>query len=328
MAITILTETDLRSCVTMDLEALNAVEEGFVRFAQGDATVPPAMGIDIPEHRGEVHIKSAYVHGLDSFAVKIASGFYGNPGKGLPMSSGMMILLNATTGFPEAFLLDNAYLTELRTGLAGALAAKYLAREKLNTVGVVGAGAQGRYQIQALRLVRDFERLLVFDTNSEILAKYVDDMSAELGITVEPVTGVAELVRDSDLVITATPSRTPYLKAEWMHPGLHITAMGSDGPDKLELEPEAVARADRIVCDRISQCFTLGELHHAFDAGLITEDDASELGELAAGIAKGRQSDEEITMCDLTGVGVQDTAIALLAYQRAMEKGLGSQIQA
>jgi ectoine utilization protein EutC len=328
MEITILTETDLRSCVTMDQDALSAVEEGFVRFANGEATVPPAMGIDIPEHRGEVHVKSAYVHGLDSFAIKIASGFYSNPDKGLPMSSGMMILLNATTGFPEAFLLDNAYLTEVRTGLAGALAAKYLAREKLDTVGVVGAGAQGRYQIQALRLVRDFKRLLVFDTNSEILAKYVADMSAELGMTVEPVFGVAELVRDSDLVTTATPSRTPYLKAEWMHPGLHITAMGSDGPDKLELEPAAVARADRIVCDRKSQCFSLGELHHALEAGCVAENDVSELGDLAAGIKPGRANDEEITMCDLTGVGVQDTAIALLAYQRAMEKGLGSQIQA
>lgn len=328
MAITILTETELRSCVTMDQDALIAVEEGFMRFARGKATVPPAMGIDVPEYQGEVHVKSAYVHGLDSFAVKIASGFYGNPDKGLPMSSGMMILLNATTGFPEAFLLDNAYLTEVRTGLAGAIAAKHLARKTIETVGVVGAGAQGRYQIQALRLVRDFERLLVFDTNSEILAKYVAEMSVELGLPVEPVSEVAELVRESDLVTTATPSRSPYLKAEWMHPGLHITAMGSDGPGKLELEPAAVARADRIVCDRKSQCFTLGELHHAFDAGLITEDDATELGELAAGLKPGRADDAEITMCDLTGVGVQDTAIALLAYRRAMEKGLGSQIQA
>ena len=118
------------------------------------------------------------------------------------------------------------------------------------------------------------------------------------------------------------------MKAEWMHPGLHITAMGSDGPDKLELEPAAVARADRIVCDRKSQCFSLGELHHALEAGCVAENDVSELGDLAAGIKPGRANDEEITMCDLTGVGVQDTAIALLAYQRAMAKGLGSQIQA
>ena len=328
MHITILNEAELRDCVSIDMEALQAVEVGFAQLARGETVVPPAMGIDVPEHQAEIHVKSAYVHGLDGFAVKIASGFYGNPDKGLPMSSGMMILFNATTGFPQAFLLDNAFLTELRTGLAGAIAAKYLAREKLHTVGVVGAGSQGRYQVLSLRLVRDFERLLIFDTNSESMEQYVADMSAELGIEVAAADDVAALVGESDLVVTATPARSPFVKAEWMHAGLHITAMGSDGPDKLELEPEAVARADRVVCDRKSQCFTLGELHHAFDAGLITEEDTIELGDLAAGLANGREADEEITLCDLTGVGVQDTAIASLAYERAVAKGLGTTIEA
>ena len=327
-SITILTEADLRACVSMDLDALRAVEEGFVRMAKGQATVPPAMGIDVPEHSGEIHVKSAYVNGIDSFAVKIASGFYGNPEKGLPTGSGLMVLLNATTGFPQALLLDNGFLTELRTGLAGALAAKYLAREKLETVGVVGAGSQGRYQIQALELVRDFDRLMVFDENSGATTRYVTDMSAASGLEVTPAADVGELVCASDLVVTATPSRSPFVKAEWVHPGLHITAMGSDGPEKLELDPEVLARADVVVCDRKSQCLLLGELHHAFAAGFISEDAALELGEIAAGAASGRTSDEEVTVCDLTGVGVQDTAIALLAYGRAMEKGLGTQIRA
>ena len=311
----------------MDLDALCAVEEGFARLARGEATVPPAMGIDVPEHRGEVHVKSAYVFGFDSFAVKIAAGFYDNANKGLPTGSGMMVLLNALTGFPQAVLLDNGFLTELRTGLAGALAAKYLACEELDTVGVVGAGMQGRYQIQALRLVREFKRVLVYDANAANMVSYVADMSVDLGVEVSPAADVAELVRCSDLVVTATPSREPYLSAEWLHPGLHITAMGSDGPDKQELAPEVVTRTDRVVCDRKSQCFSFGELHHAFEAGCISENDVSELGELAAGDKPGRMSDDEITMCDLTGVGVQDTAIALLAYQRAMERGLGIQIE-
>lgn len=325
-AITVLTETDMRACVSVDLEALGAIEEGFVLLAQGQATVPPAMGIDVPEHRGEVHVKSAYVGGLDSFAVKIAAGFYGNPEKGLPTGSGMMVLLSAKTGFPQALLLDNGYLTELRTGLAGALAAKYLARESLRTVGVIGAGSQGRYQVQALSLVRDFDRLIVFDTKLESAEKYVTEMSGELGIEVTAVSDVAELVGQADLVVTATPSRKPYLSAEWLHPGLHITAMGSDGPEKGELEPEVLSRADRVVCDRKSQCFGLGELHHAAVAGVIAEDDVSELGEIAAGDKPGRESDDEITVCDLTGVGVQDTAIALLAYERAVKRGLGTRI--
>ncbi len=322
--ITVLTEADLRACVSIDLDALGAIEEGFVLLARGQATVPPAMGIDVPEHRGEVHVKSAYVGGLDCFAVKIAAGFYGNPDKGLPTGSGMMVLLSAKTGFPQALLLDNGYLTELRTGLAGALAAKYLARELLRTVGVIGAGSQGRYQVQALRLVRDFERLMVFDTDRKRAEQYVTEMSAELRIEVTAASDVAELVGQSDLVVTATPSRTPYFQAEWLHPGLHITAMGSDGPEKRELEPGVLNRADRVVCDRKSQCFALGELHHAAAAGVIAEDEVSELGEIAAGDKPGRENDDEITVCDLTGVGVQDTAIALLAYERAVERGLGT----
>lgn len=327
--ITILTETDLRECVSMDRDALRAVEEGFIRLARGEAILPPAMGIDVAERRGEVHVKSAYVRGMDGFAVKIASGFYDNASRGLPTGSGMMVLLSASTGFPKAVLLDNGFLTELRTGLAGALAAKYLARDKLDTVGVVGAGSQGRFQIRALRLVRDFKRVLVYDSDPANLARYVADMSAELGIEIAAGSDAAEVVCSSDLVVTATPSRSPYVRAEWLHPGLHITAMGSDGPEKSELEPAVVSRADRVACDSKSQCFALGELHHAREAGCIPDEHAiSELGELAAGIRTGRVGDEEITLCDLTGVGVQDTAIAQLAYERAKARGLGLQIEA
>ena len=326
-SILILTEADLRECVTIDLDALSVVEKAFVGMATGAAIVPPAMGIDVPEYQGEVHVKSAYVRGLDSFAVKIASGFYRNTDKGLSTGSGLMVLLNAATGFPQAVLFDNAYLTELRTGLAGALAAKYLARDNLETIGVVGAGSQGRYQVRSLRLIRDFKRLVVYDTNAESVANYVADMSRELGIEVVPAADVAEVVRSADLVITATPSRTPFLSADWLHAGLHITALGSDGPEKRELEPEVLSRVDKVVCDRRSQCAGLGELHHALDAGLISEEETFELGDIAAGDKPGRINDDETTLCDLTGVGVQDTAIALLAYERALEKGLGTEMK-
>jgi len=128
--------------------------------------------------------------------------------------------------------------------------------------------------------------------------------------------------------VTATPSGEPYLRAEYLHPGLHITAMGSDGPEKLELDPRVMAKADKVVCDRKSQCSLLGELHHALEAGLVSEDAVLELGTVAAGDVPGRTDENEITVCDLTGVGVQDTAIAFLAYQRAVEKGLGTTIEA
>jgi ectoine utilization protein EutC len=283
--------------------------------------------IDIPQNRGEVDIKTAYVHGLDRFAIKVASGFLDNPSLGLPYGSGMMIVISARTGFLEAILLDNGYLTDLRTGLAGGIAAQYLARQPIETAGVVGSGMQARYQIRALRLARDFQRVLVYGRTPDHVRRYVQEMERELGVEVLAAGDPEEVVRRSDVVVTTTPSLEPYLKAEWLYPGLHITCVGADAEHKQEVFAEALGRANRLVCDRKLQCFRLGELHHALEAGVISQDDdITELGDLTAGRRPGRQSDQEITICDLTGIGVQDTAIALLAYERAVAKGLGVSI--
>ncbi len=328
MKVHILVEAEIRSCVSLDDEAMTAVARGFTCLAEGKATLPPIIRIDIPENRGEVDIKSAYIHGLDRFAIKVASGFLDNPLLGLPYGSGMMVIMSARTGFLEALLLDNGYLTDLRTGIAGAIAARYLAPEKIDTAGVIGSGTQARYQIKALKLERDFRRLLVYGIVPEQVDRYVQEIQSELGVEVMKADHPEQVIRHSDFVVTATPSRDPYLKAEWLHPGMHITCMGADAEHKQEVYPEVFGRADRIVCDRKSQCFRLGELHHALEAGVIAlEDEIYELGELTAGRLPGRQSDDQITVCDLTGVGVQDTAIALLAFERALGKGLGIAIE-
>jgi ornithine cyclodeaminase len=176
-------------------------------------------------------------------------------------------------------------------------------------------------------LVRDFRRLIVYGIESQQVRRYAEAMGSELGIDVEIADRPEAVVRQSEIVVTTTPARQPYLRVDWLHPGLHITCMGSDAPHKQELYPDVFERADRIVCDRKSQCFRLGELHHALEAGVLSEQSCIwELGELTAGRAPRRQSEEEITLCDLTGVGVQDTAVALLAYQRALGKGLGVRI--
>ena len=236
----------------------------------------------------------------------------------------MVVVLSAKTGFCEAVMLDNAYLTDLRTGLAGAVAARRLAPETVRTVGVLGAGAQARYQVRALRLVRDFERVLVSARDAGRTAAYAAEMGESLGLPVEAATPEA-LVRESELVITTTPARSPIVDAAWLHPGLHITAMGADLPGKQELDPEVMRRADRVVCDRREQCLAMGELQHA--AELLEGGNAPvELGELTSGRAPGRQSAEEITVCDLTGTGVQDTAIASLALARARDLGAGTRL--
>jgi len=323
--VTLLTEAELRRCVELDVEAIAAVEDAFTRLANGEAAMPPIVCVDIPEHRGEVDIKTAYVRGLDSFAVKIASGFFENYRFGLPSGSGMMVLVSARTGLPEALLLDNGYLTDVRTGAAGAVAARHLARTRVETVGIIGAGVQARYQALALRRVREFRRVLVWGRSRERAEAYAAEMAPRLGVEVVAASDAESVVRASDIMVTTTPSREPYLRAEWLHPGLHITAMGSDGPEKKELFADVLARADLVVCDSRTQCECLGELHHA--RPVPSGDRIVELGEITSGRRAGRTDDAQITVCDLTGTGVQDTAIALLAHRRAAGRGLGLQIE-
>jgi len=328
MQVTMLTEGEIRQCVDMDQEAIAVVGDGFTRLANGQATIPPIMRVDIPENKGEVDVKTAYLRGRDSFAIKIASGFFENYLLGLPSGSGMMVLVSSKTGVPEAVLLDNGYLTNVRTGAAGAVAARYLAREKIDTAGVIGSGTQARYQMVGLKLVRDFQKLMVYGIVSDEVEQYASEMAPVLGVDIVKAKDAEAVVRGSDVVVTATPSRDPYLRAEWLHPGLHITAMGSDAEEKQELWADTLRRADLLACDLKSQCFRLGELHHGLEEGTISQDgEIIELGELTSGRKQGRTHGEQITICDLTGVGVQDTAIALLAYRKAVEKGLGIQIE-
>ena len=324
MNVTILGESEIRACVGMDRESIDAVAEGFTRLADGRAFAPPVICMLFPEHNGEVDIKTASIEGLDSFAVKVASGFFDNPKKGLPYGGGMMILMSAETGFLQSLLADNGYLTDLRTGLAGAIAATHLAPATVTTAGVIGSGTQARYQIRGLKLVRDFERLVVYGVIHEEVQRYAEEMERELGVTVTIAATPESVVRQSEFVVTTTPSREPYLEAVWLQPGVHVTCMGADMEDKQELHADCFGIADLVACDRLSQCRVIGELHHALDDGAVDETQIVELGEFTGGRRPGRTSADQITICDLTGVGVQDTAIARLAYARATQRGLGA----
>ena len=323
MDVTILTEREIRECASIDQTALDAVAEGFTRLAEGRAFAPPVTCIEIAEHNGEVDIKTAYVEGLDSFAIKVASGFFDNPKRGLPYGTGMMVLMSAETGFLRALLLDNGYLTDLRTGLAGALATQHLARRDVDTIGVIGSGMQARYQVRCALLVRDLKRVLVYGIISDEVQAYAEEVERDMGLSVTICPTPEQVVRQCDLVVTTTPSREPIVEPQWLHRGLHITAMGSDTDYKQELFSDCLGKADLVVCDRLEQCRVIGETHHALDDGLLREETVVELGQLTAGLHPGRGDDRDITVCDLTGVGVQDTAIARLAFAHAVERGLG-----
>jgi ornithine cyclodeaminase len=324
MPIRVLTESDLRGIVTLDLDVIDAIEGGFRALATGRVVMPPILSMDIADSNGEVDVKTAYVPGVDSFAIKISPGFFDNPKLGLPSTSGLMVLFSARTGQVEALLLDNGYLTDVRTAAAGGVAARLLARQDASHAAILGTGLQARMQLRALCLVRPIRRAVFWGRDPQKAADAASEMSEELDISASAANGVDGAVRGADIVVTTTPARAPILRADWLAPGQHVTAMGSDQHTKNEIEPECLVRADTYVPDRLSQTRALGELRSAIAAGLVGKEARfAELGDVLAGIAPGRTDPSAITIADLTGTGVQDTIIATLARSRADASGAG-----
>jgi ornithine cyclodeaminase len=321
----ILTEAELRTVVRLDLDAVACVENAFRALATLPVAMPPILRLDIPEHRGEVDVKAAYVPGIDGFAIKISPGFFDNPKLGLPSVNGMMVLLSARTGLVEALLLDNGYLTDVRTAAAGAVAAKHLSREDSSVAAIFGAGVQARLQLEALSLVRPIGEARIWARDEAKAAAAATEMRERLGIIVRAERDPQSAARGADIVVTTTPCEEPILKAAWLSPGQHVTAMGSDAEHKNELDPAILTRADLYVADSLKQTRRLGELHHAI-AGRLIEADAEfpELGQVIAGLRHGRRAPSDLTIADLTGTGVQDTAIATLARDRARKAGAGT----
>jgi len=308
--ILVLTETQLRQRIHLDMNTIAIVEDALRGLAGGGVVMPPVLSMHLPDVNGEVDIKTAYVPGLAGFAVKISPGFFDNPAKGLPSTSGMMTVLDAQTGQVRAVLLDNGYLTDIRTAAAGGVAARHLARTDATRAAIFGAGLQARLQLQALRLVRPIDRAVIWArdlTRAQALAADLDCADLRVHATADP----AEAAGFADIIVTTTPATQPVLRAEWLRAGQHITAMGSDQSGKNELDPACFTRADLYVADRASQTRLMGELRAALKAGTYAVDaPVPELGQIIAQPHLGRTDPAQITICDLTGTGAQDTAIA------------------
>ena len=324
-AIRVLVERDLRDAVGMGPEEMETIEAVYPLITAGEGSMPPIMRIDVPESNGEIDIKSAYLPGYPGIAVKVSAGFFDNPGKGLPSLGGLMMVFDAATGVPRSALFDNGYLTDLRTGLAGAVAARHLSRAESQTVGILGAGMQARMQLEAVKLVRPITKAIVWARREEQADQFAIEMSDMLEIDVY-VARTREEAAAADLLITTTPSTEPLVTADMMHPGLHITAVGSDAETKQEIDVKAVGAADLFVCDSVAQSSRLGELRASLGEGFPRER-AVELGAVITGAATGRIDDDQITICDLTGTGAQDTAIASLAVERCTVSDAGILIE-
>ena len=319
----ILKKEDIIQHVDLNEDLIPIIEKAFISLSKGKTVMPPIMRIDIEKFHGESDVKAAYIEGLDSFAIKIASGFFDNPKLGLPSSNGLMVLLDSETGVIKSILLDEGYLTDTRTAIAGAIATKYLSNQDSNTIGIIGAGIQARLQLKATLLVRKIEKINIWARDKEKVNQFVDSLE-DLNIDVNISESCKDLASGSDIIITTTPSKTPLLEFNWIKKGTHITAMGSDAEQKNELHPTMIKLCDKYIPDSQAQTTILGELHHAIEENLISSDEKfNDLGSIIIDPSLGRKNKDDITICDLTGTGVQDTAIARYTYNICKRNNLG-----
>lgn len=294
------------------------IEAGFIAYSQGNAIVPPVGELLFDQPPGDVHIKYGYILNDDYYVIKVASGFYENVQQGLPANSGLMLLFDQKTGILKSILLDEGFLTNVRTAVAGAIAAKYLMPSSIEAIGVFGTGIQARMQVQYLQPYTSCHKIVVCGRTPAHLDAYQADLAAQ-GYTVQTTTDPAKVAASCNLIVTATPSKQPLLSAAEIRPGTHITAMGSDTPEKNELAPDLLKQADRIVADSLSQCRERGEIHHAIASCALDESRIVELGNVIADPSLGRTSEQQITIADLTGVAVQDIQIAKAIFAAAID---------
>ncbi len=297
-------------------EIIEAIEQGFVAYSRGETVIPPVGSLHFEHPPGECHIKYGYGKKGRYYVVKIASGFPENPKVGLPSCNGLMLLFDKQTGKPVSILLDEGYLTDVRTAVAGCIAARCLAPQHVSCVGIVGTGAQSLYQLKFLKHATKCRKALVWGRDlakAQALCAHPDLH----GWDSQPAKTLDELTAECNLIVTTTSSSKPLLFARQIRPGTHITAMGADDLGKQELDPEIFARADRVVVDSQSQCCAFGDTAHAIQRGLVEPSKLIELGRVLVDRKLGRTSEDQITVCDLTGVAIQDLQIATAVFERS-----------
>ncbi len=311
-----LSRARIEALIGVDDGAVAAVRDAYAAVSDGRADVPPVGHLGFAQANGDCHIKYGHIAGDEVFAVKIATGFYDNPARGLPSSNGIILAFSARTGELQGLLNDEGYLTDLRTGIGGAVATLALCRADARNFLIVGSGTQAFWLARALRHMAPGAALSIWGRNPDRAAALAARLAA-VGVPAATAPDLGAACRAADAILTATPAAAPLIASDWIGPGCHITALGADGPGKQELETTLVARADLRVADMLSQSLGHGEFSPARAAGLIGEADCTELGAILSGKAPGRARPEDITIADLTGVATQDIAMARTVLARA-----------
>jgi len=299
--------------VLKSLQPIQEIEEGFMAYSAGKAVIPPVGEMIFKDPPGDTHIKYGYLVDDDYYVIKIASGFFESPSTSRYTSDGLILLFKKGTGELACALLDECHLTNVRTAAAGAVSAKYLAPKNIECIGIMGAGTQGRMQLEFLSSVVSCRDVMVWGVNQKELDEYRTDMEPQ-SYSIQTTLRAEDIAAKCNLIVTATPSKSPLLSADQIRKGTHITAMGSDTSEKIELDPRILQKADIVVADSISQCLLRGEIHQALKAGVLEKERIVELGNVIAKPELRRISEEQITIADLTGVAVQDIQIAKAVF--------------
>jgi ornithine cyclodeaminase len=314
---TVINLKEIKSIVE-NIDIVAAMEEGFIQYSNGNTVVPPVGELLFEEPKGDAHIKYGYIKKDDYYVIKIASGFYDNAKLGIPSSQGLMLLFDQKTGVPKAVLLDEGYLTDIRTAAAGALSAKYFAPKEIKAIGIVGTGIQAKLQLQYLQTYTPCTSVWVWGRVKANAEKFANELGTDFHIHIAE--SPSELAKHCNLIVTTTPSEFPLLKADDIQKGTHITAVGSDTEHKQELESKLLKKADIIISDSIPQSKSRGEVYRAIKDGEIFEDKIIELGTAIQNSELQRTNDDQITIVDLTGVAVQDIMITKAVYNGYIKK--------
>ena len=319
-----LTEEEVRSLLTID-DAIAAVHRAFLDHGMGKTQMPPKSYLYFSSHNGDLRTMPAYLEGQDLAGVKIVNVHPGNQEMGLPSVMALLILNSPQTGEPLA-VMGATYLTSMRTGAAGAVAARYLARKDSRVVGMIGAGAQARTQLSGLSSQFAIEEVRVFDSFADRARSFMEDVQGLMNCHCITVSGPKEAC-ECDILVTTTPSRRPVISDEWIRPGTHINAIGADAPGKQEL-PSILLKRATVVVDDLAQAVHSGEVNVPLSEGsLRPEEIYGQIGEILAGKKPGRTSDEEITIFDSTGLGIQDVAAGHVVYEKALKTGVGKRLK-
>jgi len=314
----ILTRTEIEQLLSIP-KILEAIEEGFIAYSKHEVVIPPVGSLHFDSPPGDCHIKYGYAKNGKYYVVKVASGFYDNPKQGLASNNGLMLLFDKQTGAPISALLDEGYLTVLRTAAAGYVAANCLAPKNISCVGIVGTGAQAHYQLKFLSFATKCRNVIIWGRDIE-KAKQLAQHADFSGWTFEIAQNIEQLTAKCNLIVTTTPSSHPLLFADQIKPGTHITAVGADDSGKQEIDAQVFAKADKVIVDSRSQCSLFGDVSYALKKNVIQPEKLVELGEVLSNPSLGRTSETEITICDLTGVAIQDLQIAKTIYEASVSK--------